>query len=168
MDFGLLLLRSAVGLTMVAHGAQKLFGWFGGYGLDATGQFFEQIGFVPGRRHARAAGVVEAGGGLLLALGFLTPIAAAGLVAVMIVAVATVHGKHGFFATSQGFEYNFILGAAALAMAFTGPGSFSVDAVAGLSSGGAVWGVGSLVLAVAGSLIPLAQRRIPTAASAHA
>jgi putative oxidoreductase len=166
MDFGLFVLRSAVGLTMFAHGAQKLFGWFGGYGLDATGAFFEQIGFVPGRRAARAAGVTEAAGGLLFAAGFLTPVAAAALVAVMIVAVAAVHGKNGFFATSQGFEYNLVLGAAALAIAFTGPGAFSIDALAGLTSGGVVWGLGSLAAAVAGSSVQLASRH--GFAAAHA
>src|SRR6476646_7094605 len=87
MDFGLLILRSAVGLTMFAHGAQKLFGWFGGYGLDGTGGFLEQLGFMPGRRHALRAGLVETGAGLFFALGFLTPFAAAGLVSVMLVAV---------------------------------------------------------------------------------
>jgi hypothetical protein len=69
MDIGALLLRLTVRLTLAAHGAQKLFGWFGGPGLDATGQFFEMLGFSPGRRHARMAGLAETGGGLLLALG---------------------------------------------------------------------------------------------------
>lgn len=77
MDIGLLLLRSAIGLTLAAHGAQKLFGWFGGAGLNGTAGFMESLGFRPGRRQARMAGLVEAGGGLLLALGLLTPVAAA-------------------------------------------------------------------------------------------
>ncbi len=77
MDLGLLILRFVVGLTLAAHGAQKLFGWFGGYGLDGTGQFMETLGFHPGRRHAALAGLTEAGGGVLLALGLLTPLGAA-------------------------------------------------------------------------------------------
>src|SRR6266571_698314 len=77
MDIGLLLLRLAVGLTLAAHGTQKLFGWFGGPGLDAVGQFFVMLGFLPGRRNALMAGLAETGGGVLLALGFLTPLAAA-------------------------------------------------------------------------------------------
>src|SRR5690348_980300 len=106
MDIGLLLLRLAVGLTLAAHGTQKLFGWFGGYGLDGTGQFLETIGFRPGRRAALKAGLVETGGGLLLALGLLTPLAAALVVSDMFVAAVSVHLKNGFFVTSGGYEYN--------------------------------------------------------------
>src|SRR5215217_5487363 len=119
MDIGLLLLRLVIGLTLAAHGAQKLFGWFGGYGLTATGQFMEGLGFHPGRRHALMAGLVEFAGGLLLALGMATPIGAALVASVMVVAAATAHVKNGFFATSGGYEYNLVLGAAAIALAFT-------------------------------------------------
>ena len=84
MDIGFLLLRLTVGLTLAAHGSQKLFGWFGGYGLDGTGQFFEALGFRPGRRHALMAGLVEFGGGLLLALGFLTALGALLVASVML------------------------------------------------------------------------------------
>src|SRR5438128_11216756 len=97
MDLGLLLLRLTVGLTLAAHGAQKLFGWFAGPGLDATGTILETLGFHPGRRHALMAGLVEADGGLLLALGWLTPIAAAVALSVMFVAGMSVHVKQGFF-----------------------------------------------------------------------
>ena len=89
MDIGLLLLRLTVGLTLAAHGAQKLFGWFGGPGRDVTGQFFEALGFYPGRRHALMAGLVETSGGVLLALGFLTPVAAAFVFSVMLVAAVS-------------------------------------------------------------------------------
>jgi len=91
MSFGLLILRLVVGLTMAAHGAQKLFGWFGGYGLAGTGQFFEQLGFRPGRVQAALAGTAELVGGLFLAAGFLTPAAAAAVAAVMLVAAVSVH-----------------------------------------------------------------------------
>src|ERR1700733_14059818 len=122
MDIGFLLLRLALGLTVAAHGAQKLFGWFGGPGLDGTGGFFEKLGFVPGRRHALMAGLTEAGGGLLLALGLLTPLAAAVVFAVMVVAGASAHSGKGFFLSGGGYEYTLILGASGLSVAFTGPG----------------------------------------------
>jgi putative oxidoreductase len=165
MDLGLLLLRLAVGLTLAAHGAQKLLGWFGGYGLDGTGKFFEGIGFHPGRRHAFMAGLVEGGGGLLLALGFLTPVAAALVLSVMFVATMSVHVKQGFFASSGGYEYNLILGVAGLTAAFTGPGALSVDALLGLSLSGASWGLAALVVGLLGGASQLAQRRV--VAEAH-
>ncbi|MBV8958491.1 MAG: DoxX family membrane protein, partial [Actinobacteria bacterium] len=91
----LLLLRVVVGLLFVGHGTQKLFGWFGGHGLEGTGQFFENLGLKPGIKHARAAGAAEAGGGALIALGLLTPAAAAALIGVMSTAIRTVHLKNG-------------------------------------------------------------------------
>src|ERR1700684_2134423 len=97
MEIGLVLLRLTAGLTLATHGVQKLFGCFGGPGLDATVRFFETIGFLPGRRHALMAGLAETGGGLLLTLGLFTPIGAALICSVMVVAV-TVHMKNGFFA----------------------------------------------------------------------
>lgn len=169
MELGLLLLRSVVGLTLAAHGAQKLFGWFGGYGLDGTGGFMESLGFKPGRRQAFMAGLVETGGGLFLTLGLLTPFAAAAIVAVMLVATITVHLKAGFFAAGGGYEYNFVLAGAALAIAFTGPGALSLDAALGLSLTGALWGVGALVAGVVGGAIQLAGRaQVPALQPAEA
>jgi putative oxidoreductase len=159
MDIGLLLLRLTVGLTLAAHGAQKLFGWFGGPGLDAIAPMFSQVGFEPGRRHALVAGLVEVGGGLLLALGFFTPVAATLVFAVMFVAAASVHVKKGFFLASGGFEYTLVLGVAGLAIAFTGPGAFSLDALLGYSVSGALWGAAALLVGLAGGAIQLAQRR---------
>jgi putative oxidoreductase len=158
MEIGLVLLRVGIGLTLAAHGAQKLFGWFGGYGLDGTGAFMESLGFKPGRRHAFMAGLVEAGGGLLLVLGLLTPLAATSIIAVMFVAAVTVHLKAGFFAAGGGYEYNLVLAAAALALAFTGPGALSLDALLGLQLSGLQWGVGALLAGVAGGAIQLAGR----------
>ena len=112
MDLGILLLRLTVGLSMAAHGSQKVFGWFGGYGPDGTGQFMEALGFRPGRRHALAAGFAEVVGGVLLAIGLFTPLAAVLIASVMVVAAATVHWKNGFFITSSGYEFNLVLGAA--------------------------------------------------------
>jgi putative oxidoreductase len=159
MSVGLLLVRLAVGATLAAHGAQKLFGWFGGYGLDATGQMMESIGFRPGRRHAFMAGLAETGGGLLLALGLFTPAAAAIALAVMVVAGASVHGGKGFFLASGGYEYTLVLGFAALSLAFTGPGWLSIDALLGLRLSGDAWGAAALVVGLAGAVIQLAGRR---------
>jgi putative oxidoreductase len=159
MDTGILLLRLVVGLSMAAHASQKLFGWFGGSGLTATGQVMEGLGFRPGRRHALAAGVVELAGGLLLAVGLATPLAAALIASVMVVAAATVHWKNGFFAQNGGYELNLLFGAAAIGVAFTGPGAFSLDAALGDVPSGAAWGIGAIVVAVVGAIGQLAQRR---------
>lgn len=157
MDVGILLLRLTVGLAMAAHGSQKVFGWFGGHGLDGTGEFMESLGFRPGRRHALAAGIVELGGGLLLAFGFATPLGAALTTSVMVVAAVTVHAKNGFFITSGGFEFNLVLGVAALTVAFTGPGALSFDAIIGYTPAGAEWGAGAAVVAALGALAQLVQ-----------
>src|SRR5688500_15056561 len=161
MEIGLLVLRVALGLTLAAHGAQKLFGWFGGYGLKGTGQWLDSIGMVPGRVQALFAGLAEAGGGLLLALGLLTPIAAGMVVAVMLVAVVTVHLKAGFWATKGGYEYNLVIAIAALSLAFTGAGQLSLDAVLGLPFAGARWGLIALAAGVIGGTLPLVTRRHP-------
>ena len=158
MDIGLLLLRLSVGLTLAAHGTQKLFGWFGGPGLDGTGKALAMLGFQ-GRRHALMAGLVEAGGGVLLAVGFLTPAAAALVVSVMFVAAVSAHIKQGFFMSSGGYEYTLVLGVAGLTVAFTGPGALSLDALVGYSISGALWGVAALFVGLVGGAIQLAQRR---------
>ena len=133
MDAGLLVARLTFGLLMAAHGSQKLFGWFGGYGLSGTGGFFESLGFRPGRLFAAAAGLSELGGGLLLAVGLLQPVAAALIIGVMIVAVVTVHSGHGLFAATNGVEVPLLYGAAAIALALTGAGAYSLDAILGLN-----------------------------------
>src|SRR3954463_9882815 len=104
MAIGLLILRLVVGLTLTAHGAQKLFGWFGGYGLTGTGGFLEQLGFRPGRLFAAMASLGEVGSGVLIALGLFGPIGPAIMLSVMIVAAISVHWQHGVFATSNGIE----------------------------------------------------------------
>ncbi len=159
MELGLLLLRLTVGLTLAAHGAQKLFGWFGGPGLEVIGKGFEALGFHPGRRHATMAGVVEIGGGLLLALGLLTPVAAAIVFSVMFVAGMSAHVRQGFFITSGGYEYTLVLGVAGLTLAFTGPGLFSLDALLGLPISGTAAGIGALLVGLTGGALQLAQRQ---------
>jgi putative oxidoreductase len=151
MKIGRLFLRLIVGGFFVGHGTQKLFGWFGGYGLDATGQFFENLGLRPGKRHALAAGAAEAGGGALLVLGAATPLAASVLIATMITAIHRVHLKNGPWATNQGYEYNLVLIAAALALAETGPGSPSVDAARGSDMHGPKWAALALLLGALGA-----------------
>ncbi len=168
MELGILLIRVTVGLTLAAHGAQKLFGWFGGYGLTGTAGWLESVGFRPGYRHALMAGLVEVGGGLLLALGAATPLGAALVASVMIVAAVIAHVKNGFFATSGGYEYNLVLGVAAIAIAFTGPGLWSVDALAGFDTGGVARGVAALGIALAGATLQLAGRRLPAPATTTA
>src|SRR5262245_9509197 len=109
MDVGMLLLRTTVGLTLAAHGAQKMFGWFGGPGLEKTAEGFAALGFLSGRRHAVRAALVEMSGGLLLAIGLFTPLAAALVASVMLVAALSVHVPRGFFVMSGGYEYNLVL-----------------------------------------------------------
>ncbi|MET9802478.1 DoxX family membrane protein [Streptomyces sp. NPDC006368] len=129
-DLGLLLLRVGTGSVLAAHGAQKLFGWFGGGGLTGTTQAMEAMGFRPGRRSAVAAGLGEAGGGVLLALGLATPAAGAAAAGAMAGAVA-VHVPAGFFNQSGGFEYPAFLGFTAAALGLAGAGRYSLDQVTG-------------------------------------
>jgi len=166
MDTGLLILRIAVGLTLVGHGTQKLFGWFGGYGLEGTGGFLEQLGFRPGRRAALMAGLTEAGGGALLALGLLTPLAATMVIAVMLVAIVSVHLSKGFFVSNGGYEYPLLLAVAALTLAITGPGQLSLDALLGTQRAGLPWGIATAALGSLGAAVQLLGRRITQATPA--
>ena len=151
MHIGRLLLRVSVGGFFIGHGAQKLFGWFGGHGLEGTGQFFEQLGLRPGRQHAAAAGLAEAGGGALLALGAFTPLGAAAITGTMLTAIERVHAPNGPWATDGGYEYNVVLIAAALALAETGPGSLSVEAALGHERSGPGWALAALAAGAAGA-----------------
>jgi len=130
MDGALLFVRLVVGLALAAHGAQKLFGWFGGYGIAGTGGFFEGLGFRPGRLFALGAGLGEFGGGLLTALGLLGALGPALIVMVMIVAAVSVHLSKGFFAPN-GFELNLSYIASSVLIAFAGNGLYSVDGALG-------------------------------------
>jgi putative oxidoreductase len=158
MDLGLLVLRLVVGLTLAAHGTQKLFGWFGGYGLAGTGGFMEQLGFLPGKRSALMAGLAETGGGLLLALGAATPLAAALIIGVMLVAIVSVHVPKGFFNHNGGYEFPLVLAVAALTVVLTGPGRISVDALVGREFAGVASGLASLIVGSAGAALQLANR----------
>jgi putative oxidoreductase len=151
MKIGRFILRIVVGGYFFGHGTQKLFGWFGGYGPDGTGQFFESLGLRPGKRHAVAAGAAEAGGGTLLVLGAATPLASAALIATMLTAIHRVHLKNGPWVSDQGYEYNLVLIAAALALAETGPGSPSVDDARGSEMYGPKWALLALLLGALGA-----------------
>lgn len=163
---GLLTARLVFGSLMVAHGTQKLFGWFGGHGLAGTGGFLDSLGFRPGKAFAAAASLTEITGGLLLALGFLGPVGPALIISVMIVAAMSVHWKHGLFASTNGIEVPLLYAAMALAIGLTGPGAFSLDAALGLTS---LWTPGivgaAIGIGVAGGLVNLGLRR---SASQHA
>src|ERR1041384_538845 len=124
---GLLVARLALGLTLAAHGAQKLFGWFGGYGIAGTGGWLENGGYRPGRTFAKLLGLTEFVAGLLLALGLLGPVGPALIVAVMIVAMITVHWKNAFFVSTNGVEHPLMFAIAAIGLALIGPGQYSLD-----------------------------------------
>ena len=129
-DFGLLLFRAGLGGTLAVHGSQKLFGWFGGHGIEGTSGGMEAMGFLPPRVSALMAGLGEAGGGALLALGLATPVAGAAAASTML-AAGSVHKPAGFFAAEGGFEYNAILGLGGAALALGGPGRYSLDRLLG-------------------------------------
>jgi len=152
MKIGRLLLRLVVGGLFVGHGTQKLFGWFGGPGLDATAQGFEQIGLRPGRANALAAGGAEAGAGALLAVGLATPLAASVLVATMLTAIHRVHAKNGPWAGNGGYEYNLVLIAAALALVEVGPGALSLDGSLGKERSGSGWALAALGAGALGAI----------------
>lgn len=129
MDIALLILRIVFGVTFAAHGTQKLFGWFGGHGLQGTGGFFESLGLKPGHTMALMAGLGELIGGLLIAFGFLTQLGSILMIVPMIVAIMKVHGKNGYWAAEGGFEYNLAIIAVAIAVGLAGPGLYSIDAL---------------------------------------
>jgi putative oxidoreductase len=159
VDTGFLLIRVVLGAIMGAHGAQKLFGWFGGHGLAGTGSWLESMGLRPARVFAAVNGLAEFGGGALLALGLLTPLGAAAVAGVMFVAIATVHWRNGFFNSSGGYEFNLLIVAAALGLAFTGPGDISIDHLAGWTLAGPAWALGALGISAAAAGSVLAMRK---------
>jgi putative oxidoreductase len=162
MSYGLLLLRVVVGGTMFSHGAQKLFGWFGGPGLRGTAGFFESLGWRMPLAMAFLAGLAETGG-LAFAVGLLTPLAALGIAIVLLNAILVVHWKNGFFNGDGGVEFPLALATVAIAVAAIGPGRFSIDRLIGWDDNvsGVWWGLGvaAAALAVAFVTVTVLRRR---------
>ncbi|MGM0845325.1 MAG: DoxX family protein [Bacillota bacterium] len=129
LDTGLLIIRLVIGLSFIVHGSQKLFGWFGGYGLEGTGGWMESLGMKPGKAMAFFAGIAEFAGGLFFVLGLLTPLAGILIAITMVVAIVKVHYANGYLSTNNGYEYNLALLAAAVGLALTGPGKYALDAI---------------------------------------
>jgi putative oxidoreductase len=164
-NLGRLVLRVTVGSIFIEHGTQKLFGWFGGHGPSGTGQFFESLGLRPGRRNAIVAGIAEAGGGALLVLGLATPAAAAAVGSVMVTALRTAIWRDEIKVGTGGYEV--LLLANAVAIADSGPGPLSLDALLGWERRGARWAAAALGGALAGSALAIAAGRQHAEASAE-
>ena len=161
MTFGRLIARGVIGGLFVGHGTQKLFGWFGGPGLDGAGRTMHSLELRPGRRNALAAGASEAAGGALLALGALTPVAASLITGTMVTAIRKVHFAKGPWNTQGGYEFNLALVAAVAALTECGPGSPSVDRALGIDARGKIWTLAALAAGAAGSQLAIeAGRRI--------
>ena len=153
MELGTTMVRGVVGPLFMGHGAQKLWGKFGGHGLEGTGGFFESLGLSPGQRHAKAAGAAEFAGGALLTAGAMTPLGSTLISSTMITAIRKVHAKNGPWTTEGGWEYNAVLIAVATALADAGPGKISVDGALFPRLHGKRWAIASLLAAAAGSAL---------------
>jgi putative oxidoreductase len=159
IDLSILILQLGVGLTFAAHGAQKMFGWWGGPGLTGWEGAMTHMGFQPARLFALVSAMVELAGGLLLAVGLATPLVAAALIAQTVVIIGQVHWRNGFFSTKGGFEFPFTLGVGAVAVGLGGPSSASLDTILGIAIDPAARGV-VLVLGLVAGLIALAIPRV--------
>jgi putative oxidoreductase len=157
MSTGLLLLRIVAGLLLAAHGSQKLFGWFGGYGIAGTGGWLESLGFKPGKAMAVVTGLAELAGGVALAIGLLTPLAAAVVIGTMTVAAWT-HAASGLWATNGGYELPLLYAVVGAALAFTGAGDYSIDNALGLSFGPA-YGIGAIALGLVAAAVNILRAK---------
>lgn len=165
VGIGLLALRLGVGLTVAAHGAQKLFGWWEGPGLGGFGGMLERLGVRPSWAWAWIAALAEAAGGLALAFGLLSPFGACAVAAAMLVAILTVHVPKGFWNRAGGYEFPLVLLSAAVALALTGPGELSLDHALGIAlpePGAVVVGGIGVIIGVAATLL---SRRIGAGAT---
>jgi putative oxidoreductase len=168
MDLGLFLIHVIPGLLIAAHGAQKLFGLFGGAGPEGTGGMMESLGLVPGRRMAYAAGECELVGGLLLTLGLVVPVAAALIAATYIVAARTAHAGKGPWNANGGWEYVLVLSTVAIGLAFNGAGKWSIDHAIGWGVSGFWWGIAAAAVALIGAAAVLSEARRTSAPTPHA
>jgi putative oxidoreductase len=164
LDFALLILRLAVGLTFAAHGAQKLFGWWGGSGWDGWRGVMAKMGFRPVLLFAALSALTEFGGGLFLALGLGIPIVASAFMGLVIVILAKVHLRNGFFVSKSGIEFPFNLGIGALVIGLLGPGRFSIDAAVGITPATSL----RIVLLLLGAGVGLLTLLVPRLATREA
>jgi putative oxidoreductase len=156
--------RTVIGGLFVGHGTQKLFGWFGGPGLEGASAGFDSMGLRPGRRYAIAAGVAETAGGAALALGLAMPLAGAALIGSMITAIRTVHLKNGPWNSNGGYEFNLVMILAIAALIEAGPGALSVDRARGSVHKGVFWALAAIAAGAAGSAATLELAKRETAA----
>lgn len=161
LDIGLLVIRLLVGGLLIGHGLQKLTRRLGGDGLDGTAGFFGTLGYPSPRAMAVLAGATEAGVGALLAVGFALPLAAAGLIGVMLNAAVTVHASRGLWIQQGGYEYPLVLGALGLGLALTGPGALALGTRLGLELAGLASGAFAAVAGIGLGLLTLTVRRRP-------
>jgi putative oxidoreductase len=159
MNIGRLTARVLIGGLFVGHGTQKLFGWFGGPGLEGTEAMMESLEMRPARHNALAAGLSETAGGALLVAGAATPLAAASLIGTMITAIRKVHQPNGVWAAQGGWEYNAVLISALVALIDGGPGDVSVDAALGREAWGPAWALSGLGLGALASTAAVALGR---------
>ena len=159
MKFGRLLARLIIGAMFIGHGTQKWFGWFGGPGLEGTTGMMEKLGLAPARANAHAASASETLGGVGIALGAFTPLAAASLIGTMITAIRTVHLKNGFWSTGGGYEYNLTIIAALLLIVDGGPGALSLDGAFGIEETGTGVALAALAAGAIGSTVTLAAAK---------
>ena len=157
MKIGRVTARAVIGGLFVGHGTQKLFGWFGGPGLEGTEEMMGALQMRPARANAVAAGVAESAGGALLIAGAATPLAASSLIGTMVTAIRKVHQPQGVWAAQGGWEYNAVLIAALMALIDAGPGEFSVDSALGREEWGPGWALGGLALGAAASTAAIAM-----------
>ena len=167
IDVALLVLRAGIGLVFAAHGAQKLFGWWDGPGMTRWQGAMEHMGYRPAPLFSTVSALVEFGGGLFLAVGFLTPLAAAVLIAQAIVIVGSAHWRNGFFNTAGGFEFPLTLGIGAAAILLAGPGAWSVDAALGIDVAPDIRLVLAFLGVAAGLVVLALPRLLEDAASAE-
>ena len=160
MDIGLFALHAIPGVLFMGHGAQKLFGLLGGYGIEGTGGFMESLGLRPGRLHATLAGSAEFFGGLLLALGLFVPLAAAVLIATMVTASLTAHRGKGIWNQDGGIELPLVYSTIAFGLAAVGAGDWSLDSAFGFDLAGAEWAFGALGVGLVGGFGALASGRL--------
>ncbi|NAZ85154.1 DoxX family protein [Kineococcus indalonis] len=168
MDIGPLLVRSVVGGLFIGHGAQKLFGWFGGPGRAGTEAMMDALQLRPAKVQALVAGLGEAGGGALLLTGLATPLAASTLTASMVTAIRKVHLPNGVWVSNGGWEYNAVLIAAVLGVAETGPGAWSLDRLLGTERRGPLWALAAGAGGAAAAAIAMAAGARAAGAAASA